>query len=181
MSYRVEAGMTALSEFLQDATNGLNSQIVLARAELGGLTEAQFPSIKSYSLWEWRPEKASTFPHLNLWCSGSSPETEPNSRLYPLSIDITIIAPGKDIGGTAESAILTLWRYFDALQDLMNRRTVFLQGVNLAGGGTVADGRVESAILGPARVGSVKMPTAQKGRGNKALFTSATLMMIEDW
>lgn len=174
MSNRVEAAVDAVDAFLQDGTYGLNVQLGLLRTELG-ITTAELPDVAEWSKWAWRPEKVTKYPHGNIYASETRAEVEDNSRMYEVDFDLTFVLNGKAVGGTVEKVVQALWRIFDALQDLMNRRNSGSEGVNLAMG---ASGRVLFALLGRARVGALP---DQSGRMNQALQATLTVMMIEDW
>lgn len=169
-----EGAMDALYDFLNDGSDGLNTVLASIRTEKT-LTTANLPNVAILEKWYHRAAQATKTPYLSLHVDSLTADDENNSRFYDVEFDATLVVYDSDISGDEVAVMLAAWRYAEAIERILRRRTPMTrQGWTLNGG---ASGRIIRAELRTQRVGE----DPGLAQPNIALISRIAVRIAEDY
>jgi len=173
MATFTERAVDAVAAFLTDETYGLNAETLPALRSALGIAEASLPDILQFESWYHRAAQASGFPYLSAVVNSTSGESEPNSRMYRVDIDLGLVVLDANIAGDEADTLIAVWRYGDAIKTLFNRRLgAGGQGWTLGGATGVIRATVDSQSVGADPTLSVP---------NVALVTRVSIVTAEEY
>ena len=173
MATFTERAVDALYDYLTDGSTGLNAETLPALRSSLGIGTGDLPNVATFEKWYHRAAQANAFPYISITVDSTSGEVEANSRFYDVRLQVALVVLDANIDGNEVDVVTALWRYGDALQTLMKRRTGSgSQGWTLGMASNIIRSTIDS-----------QTPGADPGLAvpNVALLTEVSVRIVESY